>query len=456
MDKKRVVVAGFGASGSVYALFVKKFLGKQADVIAIEYSNYPPYSRCGLPYLVSGIIAEPEQLYHQPRSYYEENGIKVLYNTRITEIDPDNNIAVAETSRGLEEIEFDILGYALGHSKIVPPIPGVDDPRVVTFYDMDDAIKVRKLAGKSKKAVVIGAGPTGFEVACELARLRLSVDVVEIHPWPLYAITDKDIARRIIREEARIGLRFHTSTKATEIRSKESGLEVSLDNGEVLEADFVVLATGTKPNIGVAKKAGFPIGSSGGIVVDEHLRVKGYEHIYGIGTVIEHTDAVTGRKTITALASFGIKTAMIAAYNTSGYESTLGDSVRTSIVKGFDIVIGSTGITSTEAVSAGFNPVTQTIISSTRAHYMPENNTLIVKLIADEDTGRILGLQVIGDTYSVKSRIDTVAAMIRMKATISDLAGIDWGYTPYVSEAWEPLVIAANKLLEKQHIASKR
>lgn len=446
--RPRVVVLGFGASGSTYALLVKK-LAREAEVIAIEESRWPPYSRCGLPYLLSGTVGDHLDLLYAPKRFYEESGVRVLYEHRVEELDPSGRRVVATGRGGRVTLEYDVLAYALGSRPVVPRVPGIDEEGVLTFYAMDDALALRRYARKARSAVVVGAGPTGFEVAVELARRGLKVDSVFMEPWPLYQLLDRDMASRVASDAERLGVRFHPSVKLEEISRSGSGLRVALSGGKELRADVVVLATGVRPNTELAREAGLRVGPAGGLVVDEYLRAVGFSDVYGVGTVVECRNLATGKPATFMLGSFAVQVARVAASNTAGRRVRFRGAVQAAVVKGFTVLAGSAGLTLRQAKEEGFEAVHRTVIYPEKAHYMPDSTRTVVKLVADARTGRVLGGQVVGYTSAVKGRVDLIAAAVRMGATVEDLSLSDWSYTPAASDVWEPVTTAAYLLSEK-------
>jgi NADPH-dependent 2,4-dienoyl-CoA reductase/sulfur reductase-like enzyme len=270
-----------------------------------------------------------------------------------------------------------------------------------------------------------------------------------MEPWPLYQMLDRDMASRAGADARLLSVSFHPSVKLAEISMRSGKLRTLLDNGRELQADVVVLATGVKPNTELAKRAGLKVGPTGGLVVDEYLRAEGFDHVYGVGTVIEYKDPVTGKPTTSMLGSFAVQVARVAASNTAGAGIRFRGAVQAAVVKGFTVLVGSAGLTLHQAREEGFNPVQKTVVYPEKAHYMPDTTRTVVKLIADGRTGRVLGGQVIGYTNAVKGRVDLVALAVKKAMTVEDLALSDWSYTPAASDVWEPVTAAAYLLLSQ-------
>ena len=336
---------------------------------------------------------------------------------------------------------------------MIPPIPGVDKKNVFTLHGVHDAegIKMVLAENKAKDVVIIGGGLIGVEATEALATHGCRVTIVEMLPQILNLL-DWDMARLVEKYMESKGVRVMTNTKALALVSQEGAPDkaaiVRTDKGN-LPADMVILAIGVRPNATLAKQAGLGIGEkTGAIQVDDHMRTSDPD-IYAAGDCVECMDRMTGQPCYVPLGSTANKQGRVVAVNICGGDEVFPGVVGSSICKIFDYCVARTGMTERTARSLGYDVITAMVPGPDRAHYMPESKILLMKIVADKKTGRLLGVQVTGPGEGAK-RIDVAATAISAGMTLDQLAHLDLSYAPPYASAMDNLITAANVARNKR------
>jgi len=350
-------------------------------------------------------------------------------------------------------LPYDKLVLATGASPVVPPIPGVDKKNVFTLHGVHDAegIKAILAQGKAEDVVIIGGGLIGVETTEALATHGCRVTVVEMLPQILNML-DWDIARLVEQHLESKGVKVLTNTKAlaleSHVGSENLVAQVRTDKG-VLPADMVILSIGVRPNVTLAKQAGLVIGAkTGAIQVDDHMRTSDPD-IYAAGDCVECIDRLTGRSCFVPLGSTANKQGRVVAVNICGGDEAFPGVLGSTVCKVFDFCVARTGLTEKPARSAGYEIITALAPGPDKAHYMPQSKPLLMKLVADAKTGRVLGVQTTGPGDGAK-RIDVAATAISGGMTIDDVANLDLSYAPPYAPAMDNLITAANVARNKR------
>ena len=449
---KRVLIVGGGAAGMSVASRAKR-LNKNLSVTVVEASRWISFAFCGLPYYVGCVVRRLDDLITvTPEEARGKRGINVLMETRVTGIDPSSRTAVLEDREGgRETVEWDILVLATGARSKAPRIwPEIRDARNAFYIKhLDTGEEIRSYATRLKpgsRAVVVGSGYVGLEMVENLAELGMKVTLVEALPQLAPRALDPDLAQALEEyiKSRKIEVLTNTPVKGFRV---ENGLvkSVETDKGDI-PADMVVIGVGIEPNTDLARQAGAELGPTGAVKVDERLRTTA-ENVYAVGDVAETVNLVTGKPAWMPFAQVANKMGYVAGTVIGGGDAVFPGAVGTSTFKVFDMVAARTGLSKAEAEKEGFNPIEVSFEGGTRAHYIPGRRTIRMKIVADQDTGRLLGAQALGESESVLWRINTIAALLTAKATVWDLFYTDVGYAPPLNPAWDPLIVGARLLM---------
>ncbi len=454
----KIVVIGGGACGLKAACRARR-RDPEAEITVIDAGRYPSLGRCGLPYYVGGIVNELNDLRRtlagvvRDVQYFKKiKNIDILTETKVTEIDREKKVVKITKKDGSEdEIPYDYLVLATGAKPIRLNLPNADAEGVVTLFDPEDAEKILDMwdEGILEKAVIIGGGLIGMETAEALSNLDVEVTIVELLDHVLPALLDKEMAMLVQSYLADKGVKILTGSRVTEIIAKDgSVVGVKVDGTKEIEANLVLMAVGVRPNVDLAKACGLEIGETGAIKVNSYLQTSD-ENIYAGGDCVENIHLITGKPVFIPLGSTANKHGRVIGDNVTGGKSTFPGVIGTTIFKVFDLNVARTGLTEKQAKELGYDVITALCPGPDRAHFMPGQKPIRIKLIADAKTGKLLGAQMVGWGV-VDKRIDIVATAIQMGATIDDLANFDLAYAPPYSTAIDTLIHAANVVRNKR------
>lgn len=457
----KVLIIGGVAAGPKAASKVIRMM-PDAEVTIVEKGAFLSYAGCGLPYYVSGEVKEQRDLMCTPAGVVRDSvffqnvkNVRVQGGTEALEIDrTEKRVRVKTLATGEESsLPYDKLVLATGASPVVPPIPGVDKKNVFALHGVHDAegIKAILAQGKAEDVVIIGGGLIGVETTEALATHGCRVTVVEMLPQILNML-DWDIARLVEQHLESKGVKVLTNTKAlameSHVGSDDLVAQVRTDKG-VLHADMVILSIGVRPNVTLAKQAGLTIGEkTGAIQVDDHMRTSDPD-IYAAGDCVECIDRLTRQPCFVPLGSTANKQGRVAAVNICGGDEAFPGVLGSTVCKVFDFCVARTGLTETAARSAGYEIITALAPGPDKAHYIPQSKPLLMKLVADAKTGRVLGVQTTGPGDGAK-RIDVAATAISGGMTIDDVANLDLSYAPPYAPAMDNLITAANVARNKR------
>uniref|UniRef100_A0A7C3YF17 FAD-binding protein n=1 Tax=Geoglobus ahangari TaxID=113653 RepID=A0A7C3YF17_9EURY len=443
-----IVVIGGGAAGLKAATRARR-RNEEASITVVDAGKYPSLGRCGLPYYVGGIVNELNDLRKttygavRDEEYFKKLfNIEVLTETRAKKIDRGRRTVLIEKDGKEDELPYDYLVIATGARPSIPPIPNIDAEGVTTLTDPESAEKILEMwmEGDVSNAVIIGGGLIGLETAEALRMLDLKVTLIEALPNVLPALLDQEMAMLVERHLTEKGIRVLTNTLVREIVAEDRVRAVKTDKEEI-PADIVIVATGVKPNVELAKDCGLKIGETGAIKVNEFMQTSD-ERIFAGGDCVENINLITGKPVYTPLGDIANKHGRVIGDNVTGGKSKFPGVIGTSIAKVFDFTIARTGLTEREARSLGYDAVGVLAPAFDRAHYFPQANTIRLKLIFDRKTLRVLGAQGVG-LGVIDKRIDVIATAIQAGMTIDDLANLDLAYAPPYSPAIDPVITAA-------------
>ena len=434
----KVAIIGGGAAGMSAASRVKA-LKPEWEVSVFEATSFVSHAPCGIPYAIEFDFGSEELMYYKPEVFVKERGIDLHLNARVIEVDY-GKLRVEENGKE-KTYEWDKLLIATGASPKVPKIEGVDLENVFTVDLPPDADRIRKAAKEAENIVIIGAGYIGVEMAEAFSAINKKVTVIEFLDRPL-ATFDREISN-IVREEMekKVELKLEESVEA--IEGKDKVEKVVTDKGEY-KADLVILATGVKPNVELAKQLGVELGETGAIKTNAKMETN-VENVYAAGDCAETINLVTKKPAWIPLAPAGNKMGYVAGVNMAGGNIEFPGVVGTQITKFYDLQIGKTGLTEEEAKKEGFNVKSAFIQANTKVHYYPGAKKTFIKAIKDADTNRILGAQVAGYEM-VTMRINVFATAIQAGFTTKDLFFADLAYAPPFTPIWDPVIVSARVL----------
>jgi NADH oxidase (H2O2-forming) len=418
--------------------------------IAITLFNteaYSQYSRCGLPYTISGKVREFNDLVLMPEENWAGIKVDVKLSTTVKDIDITKKMITYDGPEGEGSTEYSSLIFATGARNADPPIKGLDKSRVYGLRTMDDAKALVAEAGKAKNVVVIGGGLVGMEAAEALHERGVHVTVVEFLPHVLLAMVDPDMAE-IVEEHCRAhGLDILNNTAAQEILgagSPETVVVKSRDTGEEssIPADAVIVATGVRPITELAEKAGLVIGPSRGIKVDDKMQTN-VPGIYACGDCAEHVEFITRKPLAGGLGTVAVRQARVAGINAAGGDTTFPGIVGAKVTKLFGLEIASTGFTEDTAKRFEVEIVKGSIKGSTKPPYFVGGQELKVKTYFDKTSGKLVGGQLVG-VEDAAMRINVITMGIQHDIDVVDLFDFENCYAPAICDTWDPLVQAAD------------
>ena len=450
----KYIIIGGVAGGATAAARIRR-LSEDAEIVLFEKGAYISYANCGLPYYIGGVIAEREKLLVQtPESFGQRFNIDVRVNSEVTAINREDKSVTVKAPDGSTYTEsYDRLLLSPGASPVVPPLPGIDSEGIYTLRNVadTDVIKARVASGGVKRAVIVGGGFIGLEMAENFSHAGAEVAVVEMAPQVMGPV-DFSMAQIVHQHLVEKGVRLYLDTAVASFARKGDEVEISFADGRKLMANMVILSIGVRPNTSLADAAGIELGPMRGIKVDEHLRTSD-RNIYAVGDAIEFVHPVTGLTWLNYLAGPANRQARIVADNmvlgdTEVYEGAIG----TSIAKVFDMTVAATGLAAKRLKHDGIDYLTATIHPSSHAGYYPDALPMTIKIVFSPADGKLLGAQIVGYD-GVDKRIDVMAQIIKSGGTVADMTRIEQAYAPPYSSAKDPVALAG---YVAQHILSGR
>ena len=444
---KRIVVVGGDATGMSAANTALRHAAEGAlEVVVLERGHYTSYSACGIPYWISGDVGERDALVARTPQQHRDVGIDLRMRTEATAIDLDRRtVSVRAVDDGsTDEVGFDELVLATGALPIRPPLEGIDAEGVFGVQSLEDGERIVKdLAdGDRRRAVVVGAGYIGVEMAEAMVARGISCTVVDQADEPFTQI-DPDMGALVREAMEGMGITVLTGTPVEGFDVGDDGRVAAVRTAAgALPADVVVLGLGVRPNAALAEEAGLTIGDSGGIVTD--VRMRAGDGVWSGGDCVQTHHRISGKGVHLALGTHANKHGRIIGTNLAGGYGAFPGVLGTAISKVCDLEIGRTGLGEAEAAAAGFGYVTTTVESTTTAGYFPTAREMTVKVIAEQRSGRLLGAQIVGREGSAK-RIDVFATALWHGMGVEEMTMMDLSYAPPFSPVWDAVLIAARK-----------
>jgi len=448
--KKIVIIGGVAAGPKVGSKIIR--MCPEADVTLIEKGEFLSYAGCGLPYYVSGVVKEQAELMSTPvgtvrDSVFFQNvkNIHVFNRTEAIKIDKENKkVSLKSLTDGAEkEVDYDKLIIATGASPVIPPINNINLKNVFTLHGVEDAegIKAAFSEHKAKDVTIIGGGLIGIEMAEALNDLGARVTIMERLPQIL-TFLDLEMSQLVVQHLESKGVKVLVNTTVTALKGVDT-VEKVITNTCDRCSDVVIVSVGVKPNISLAKDCGLEIGNFGGIIVNDQMQTSD-EDIYAAGDCVETKDIITGKNCLMPLGSIANKQGRVAAINICSEKKVSFPGVlKTAICKVFDYGVSSTGLNERTAKEQGFNYITVMSPAPDKAHFYPDAKLIMLKMVVDATSGRLLGMQAIGPG-GVDKRIDVAVTAITASMTVDDIAELDLAYAPPFSPAMDNIITAAN------------
>lgn len=450
----RIVVIGANAAGAKAASKAKR-VNPDAEVTLIDRGNFISYGACGIPYYVSDTVADLKELMSTPvgvirdaNFFRKVKGVAIRTKTEVTGIDRESKVVnLREMPSGeCSSLPYDRLILATGSSPLIPNFAKVDSANVMTVKSIEGAESLKNAARSGTSACIVGGGLIGLETAEALAQRGVRVTLVEMRDQILPGVLDPDIAFIVERQLRQQGVTVMTGCRVTGLEGRESVEKVILGETEI-PADLVVLAPGVTPNVDLARNAGITIGETGAIKVDPHQRTSDPD-IFACGDCCQTTHRVTGKGVYIPQGSTANKQGRVAGINAAGGDAIFTGVLGTTILKVFCINAGKTGLCEAEAKANGYEVETVISPAPDRAHFFPGAKPIVLKLVADRKTGRILGLQAVGEG-TVDKRLDAAATAMTFHATAEQMSQLDLAYAPPYAAAMDNLIVAADIMKNK-------
>jgi NADPH-dependent 2,4-dienoyl-CoA reductase/sulfur reductase-like enzyme len=445
----RLLVVGGVAAGMSAASRARR-LRPDVEIVVLEKGQDVSYGACATPYYVAGVIEERDRLIRYDADFFRrERRIDVRLGAEALELDLRRKSVTYRAGGTTEATAYDALVLATGAVPVKFPLPGIDLPGVLFLRTLEDAdIIKRTIEAGVERVSILGAGYIGLEMAEAFSARGAAVTVFELLPNVL-STYDPDMSEIVERELLDQGVILHKGTRVEGFEPASGGDRVgyALASGRRIATDAVLVAAGVKPATALAASAGIELGATGAIRVDAR-QVTSDPSVLAAGDCSEALHVVTGRPAWIPLGTTANKQGKVAGENAVGGNARFGGIAGTNTTKVFDLEVAQTGLSSASAEREGLRVASVRITAGSRAHTYPGGSPITVKLVFDADSGRVLGAQMAG-REGVAKRIDTIAAAIHARMSVTGLAEIDMSYAPPFAPVWDPVLIAASEAVKK-------
>jgi NADPH-dependent 2,4-dienoyl-CoA reductase/sulfur reductase-like enzyme len=454
---ERLVVIGGDAAGMTAAARARRRRDPEdLEIVAFERGPYTSYSACGIPYFVGDLLSDIEELVARTPDEHRKNGIDVRTGHEVVAIDVNKRrVRVRDLAgEGSERDEpFDQLVVAAGAVPSRPDVPGVDAEGIFGVQTLADGVTVRRAVdeGEPRRAVVVGGGYVGLEMAEALVRRGLEVALVDQTEQPMASTLDLDMGELVADAVRAVGVSLHLGEAVDGFEAENGSVRAVHTASRSLPADLVVLGLGVRPNVALAREAGIAIGDKGGIVTDARMETS-VGGVWAAGDCVESMDRITGLPVVVALGTHANKQGRVVGINATGGDVRFPGVVGTAVSKICVYEVARVGLTEHEAADLDRDVVAATIESTSRAGYYPGAAPIKVKVVAERPVGRLVGAQIVGAEGAAK-RIDVLATAIWNRMTVDEVASLDLSYAPPFSPVWDPVLVAARKAADELGLA---
>ena len=444
---KRIVIVGANASGVEAASAARK-KDRTAEITLITQEKTAGYSRCGLPFVIGGQIASFKDLIVYSPAYFQMLKLNLKNEMKVTAINTkDKTVTTVDKAGVTETLQYDSLVLATGADAFMPPIKGREKQGILSLRTLEDGEKILEaVQNGAKSAVIMGAGLIGLETGVALIERGLKVTVVEMLPQILLQMLDADMVKMVQEALQEKGMRILTG-KAVEEFLGDKKVTAIVAGGEKIEADLFISAFGVRANTKLAVDAGIPLGESKAIKTNARMETD-VKDVYAVGDCAEAPNIITHKPVCAQLGTVAVRQGKVAGANAAGDYAQFTGVLASAVTRLFNMEAGVTGLTEAAAQRARMEVVTGTISSKTKADYYPNALPIKVKLVAEKESQRIVGAQIIGGE-EVTQRINAISFAIQKQMTVRELAKADTAYAPPLCETWEPMVLAAEMVLMK-------
>jgi NADPH-dependent 2,4-dienoyl-CoA reductase/sulfur reductase-like enzyme len=440
---KRLIVIGGVAAGMSAAAKAKR-TDRDLEVVVYEKGPYISYGACGMPYFIAGDITDHHELVVRTPQQMAKQGVKVYIQHEVSAIDADAQAVTVRDLKGDREFvqSYDKLVIATGARAVSPSLSGSDLSGVFGLRSLRSGIAIKRFIAehKPKKAAVIGGGYIGVEMAETFRRLGLRVTMLIRSGQVMRATLDDDVRKLVHAELNHQGVAIVQGTPTTFVGDDQ--LKAVATETTRYPCDIALLGIGARPNVELAQAAGVALGASGAIAVNAHMRTN-LPYVYAAGDCCEARHLVSDEQVYIPLGSTANKQGRVAGENAAGGEATFDGIVGTMVVRCFDLVVATTGLTATQARAVGCATRETMIRARDISHYMPGAADIHVKLVVDDETDQLLGGQIVGQK-GVAKRIDILATALHNHMTVDELRRLDLSYAPPFAPVWDPILVAAN------------
>jgi NADPH-dependent 2,4-dienoyl-CoA reductase/sulfur reductase-like enzyme len=449
MAKERLVVIGGDAAGMSAASKVRRD-SPQTEIVVFERSPHTSYSACGLPYYVAGLVKDAESLISRtPETFREKYDIDARTRHEVVEIDPAGRRVRVLNRDSREEFwePYDQLLIATGATPFCPSMPGSGAEGIYGLSTLQSGIRVRRAVdeGKPKRAVVVGGGYIGLEMAEAMILRGIEVSLVTRGAEVMETL-DPDMGALVSEALNDVGVTLYRGEALTGFEARNGRVSAVLTEQRSLPADIVILGMGVRPNSTLAAEAGISLGVREAIRVNDRMQTE-TEGIWAAGDCVESQHLVSRRPFYVALGTVANKQGVVAGTNLAGGYATFPGVLGTAVTKVCRYEVARTGLHERDLRSLGIEFTTAVIRSRTRAGYYPGAGRITVKLLAEKKSGRLLGGQIVGEEGAAK-RIDVLATALHAGFTVQDMVNLDLSYAPPYSPVWDPVQTAARQAVK--------
>ena len=444
---RRVIVVGANAAGVEAASATRK-KDRAAEITLVTMEKNAGYSRCGLPFVIEGIIPSFRDLIVYPPAYFQMLKLNLRTETKVTTINTkDKTVAIASKDGTTETLTYDSLVIATGADPFMPPIKGREKQGIFTLRGLEDGERIdAAVKAGAKSAVIMGAGLIGLETGVALIERGLSVTIVEMLPQILPQMLDADMAKAMQEQLEAKGMKILTGKTVEEFLGDDKVTAI-MAGGERIEADLFISAFGVRANTKLAADAGIPLGETRAIKTNARMETD-VKDVYAVGDCAESPNIITHKPMCAQLGTIAVRQGKVAGTNAGGDYSLFTGVLVSAVTRLFDVEAGATGLTEAAAVRNRIEVVTGAISSKTKADYYPSAKPIKVKLVVEKESQRLIGAQIIGGE-EVTQRINALSFAIQKQMTVRELTKADTAYALPLCETWEPMVLAAEMVLMK-------
>jgi NADH oxidase (H2O2-forming) len=444
---RSIIIIGANAAGVEAASAARK-KDRSAEITLLTLEKNAGYSRCGLPFVIGGVIPNFRDLIVYPPAYFQMLKLDLRNETKVTAINTtEKTIAIIAKDGAAETLQYDSLVVATGADAFMPPIKGREKQGILSLRGLEDGERIdAAVKNGAKSAVIMGAGLIGLETGVALIERGLKVTIVEMLPQILPQMLDADMAKMMQDHLETKGMSILTGKAVEEFLGDEKVTAI-MAGGERIEAHMFISAFGVRANTKLAVDAGIPLGETRAIKTNTRMETD-VKDVYAVGDCAESMNMITHKATCAQLGTIAVRQGKVAGANAAGNYSLFTGVLASAVTRLFDVEAGVTGLTEKAAARNSIEVVTGAISSKTKADYYPTAKPIKVKLIVEKESQNIIGAQIIGGE-EVTQRINALSFAIQKQMTVRELAKADTAYAPPLCETWEPMVLAAEMVLMK-------